>query len=69
MAQERTRDVQTVTVIGSETMFRPDGRASIRLDTQELGAIVFEIDQRAFDALRKHLSNAEQFLRQTAGRA
>jgi hypothetical protein len=64
MAEQRTRDVVTLTVIGSETMARPDGRVAIRLDTQERGSIAFEVDQRAIDALRRQLATAEQILRQ-----
>jgi hypothetical protein len=68
MAQERTKDLQTVRVTGSETLFRPDGLAAIRLDTLELGPIAFEVNQHAIDTLRKHLMAAEQFLRQPTGK-
>jgi hypothetical protein len=65
----KTRDVATVTVVGSQTMCRPDGRVAIRLETRELGPIAFEVDQRAIDTLRREISVAETFLRQKAGRA
>ena len=65
MAEQRTREVRTVTVIGSESMARPDGRVAIRLDTREIGSIAFEVDQHAIDALRRQLVNAEHTLRQT----
>ena len=64
MAPRQTREVRTVTVLGSQPMVRPDGRASIRLDTQELGSIAFEIDQRAIAALREAIAVAEIHLRQ-----
>jgi hypothetical protein len=64
MVQRQTREVRTVTVLGSQPMVRPDGRASIRLDTQELGSIAFEIDQRAIAALREAIAVAEIHLRQ-----
>ena len=60
----RSRDTRTVTVTGSQTMFRPDGWAGIRIETRELGAIAFELNQQAIDALRRQLVDAEQFLRQ-----
>jgi hypothetical protein len=63
-----TRDVTTVTVVGSQAMARPDGRAAIRLDTRELGPIAFEVDQRAIDALRKAIVSAETHLRQSIPR-
>jgi hypothetical protein len=66
MAKERTRVVLTLTVTASETVLRPDGRAAIRLDTREAGPIAFEVDQRAIDALRKHLAAAETHLRHPA---
>ena len=65
MSPERTTDLKTATVIGSETLMRPDGRAAIRLDTRELGSIAFEVDQQAIDALRRHLLTAETHLRQS----
>jgi hypothetical protein len=67
----RTRDLITLTVVGSETLLRPDGRAAIRLDTRELGPIALEVDQRAIDTLRRQLANAETHLRRskTPGKA
>ena len=64
MAQRETKDHTTVTVLGSQALGRPDGRAAIRLQTKELGSIAFEVDQRAIDALRRDLVAAEQLLRQ-----
>ena len=32
------KNLKTVTVVGSETLLRPDGRVAIRLDTRELGS-------------------------------
>jgi hypothetical protein len=58
-----TKDHATVTVVGSQALGRPDGRAAIRLITKELGSIAFEVDQHAIDALRKEITAAEQMLR------
>jgi hypothetical protein len=69
MPTNRTRDLITVTVVGSETLLRPDGRAAIRLDTREMGPIAFEVDQRAIDALRLQLVTAETHLRQKPAQA
>ena len=51
----------TVTVTGSQAMARPDG-AAIRLVMKE-GTIVFSVDQKAIDALRRDLAVADQHLR------
>ena len=64
MSQFGTNDYQTVTVLRSQALGRADGRAVIRLDTRELGAIAFEVDRGAIGALRRDLSIAEAFLRQ-----
>ncbi len=64
MSQKRSTDLMTVTVLGSEAFIRPDGRAAIRLDTNELGPIAFEVDQQTIDTLRQKLANAETFLHQ-----
>ena len=66
MPIEKTTDFRTVTVLGSQPMGRPDGRAAIRLDTLELGAIAFEVDQPAVDMLRQALAAVETLLRQTS---
>jgi hypothetical protein len=57
------------TVIASESVVRADGSTALILETQETGAIAFVVDQRAIDALRLQLANAEQFLRQSPGTA
>lgn len=64
MAKGDTNDHMTLTVVGSSALGRPDGRAAIRLVTKELGAIAFEVNQQAIDALRRELATAEQMLRQ-----
>jgi hypothetical protein len=69
MPQSDTKEWNTVTVLGSQPLGRPDGRVAIRLQTKELGSIAFEVDQRAIDALRKDLTTAEKLLRQKAGKA
>ena len=50
-------------------MGHPDGRVSIGLWTKELGAIAFELDQDAINALLEHLVTAEKLLHQKVGRA
>lgn len=60
---DRTKDHTTLTVLSSRPVGRPDGRSAIVLETKELGAIAFEVDQRAIDALRRALTIAEQNLR------
>jgi hypothetical protein len=69
VARRETKDVLTVTVIGSQSLARPDGRAAIRLETREMGSIAFEVDQHAIDTLRRELVTAETFLRQSTGKA
>jgi hypothetical protein len=64
MAQDRPTVVQTVTIIGTQALIRPDGRAAIRLKTKEMGSIAFEVDQRAIDWLRNVIATAETHLRQ-----
>jgi hypothetical protein len=64
MATEPAKRVRMLTVIASSTLFRPDGRAAILLETRQAGTIAFEVNQGAIDALRRHLARAEQFLRQ-----
>jgi hypothetical protein len=59
----------TLTVIGSETLLRPDNRAAIMLLTRERGAIAFEVDQRAIDALRRSIATAETHIHQNPGQA
>ncbi len=68
MPDNRSNDYLTVTVLSSKAVAR-QGSTGLVLVTQELGAIAFEVDQRAIDALRKSLTNAETFLRQTPGSA
>jgi hypothetical protein len=65
MSPRQTTNHTTVTVLRSRPIGRPDGRVAILLETKELGAIAFEVDQRAIDALRRALVIAEQTLRQT----
>jgi hypothetical protein len=66
---DRTQDYVTLTVIGSNTAFHPDGTTALVLHTQERGAIAFRIDLHAIETLRQHLATAETFLRQPSGRA
>lgn len=69
MSSRETKDHLTVTVVGSQALARPDGRAAIRLVTKELGSIAFEANQHTIGILRRELATAEQFLRGPAGKA
>ncbi len=69
MRKGETKDQTTVTVTGSSTVARPDGRVAILLQTKQLGPIAFEVDQHAIDTLRRELVLAETFLRQSTGKA
>jgi hypothetical protein len=69
VANHKTLDVRTVTVMSSQPMVRPDGRVAIRLDTGELGSIAFEVDQRAIEGLLQAIASVETQLRQKAGNA
>jgi hypothetical protein len=66
MSEFGTNEWTTVTVLRSQALGRPDGPVSIGLWTKEAGAIAFEVDQRAIDALRRDLVAAETLLRQSA---
>jgi hypothetical protein len=50
-----TKEEVTLTVVGSRTVGRADGRVAIVLETKEAGAIAFEVDARAIAALRGEL--------------
>lgn len=65
MSLDRTSEYTTVTVLRSRPIGRPDGRSAILLETKEIGAIAFEVDQRAIAALRSALAAAERNLRQS----
>jgi hypothetical protein len=68
MSQFGTSDWTIVTVRQSQAL-RPDGRVSIRLWTKEVGAIAFEVNQQAIDALRNNLKDAERLLHRQVGHA
>jgi hypothetical protein len=68
MAKGDTKDHTTLTVVGSQALGRPDGRAAIGLVTKELGAIAFEVSQTAIDVLRRDLAAAEQKLRHSTAK-
>ena len=57
--------MRTVTVLQSQALGRPEGAVFIGLWTKELGAIAFELDQEAINAL----CAAEKLLHQKVGRA
>lgn len=59
----------TVTIVGAQTLSRPDGTTALRVDTREFGAIAFRIDLKATAILRRQLATAEKFLHQPTGKA
>jgi hypothetical protein len=69
MSQFGTSDWTTVTVRQSQAFRRPDGGVSIGLWTKEIGAIAFEVNQQAIDALRNNLKDAERLLHRQVGHA
>jgi hypothetical protein len=69
MSPQKTPAVKFVTVLRSESLLHPEKRAAIQLITRELGTIAFEVDQRVIDALRRHISTIESFLKQKGGNA
>ena len=58
--------IDTVTVIGSGSFARADGRVAIVLDTKERGVIAFVVNLQNIEKLRRELMAAETDLRQTA---
>jgi hypothetical protein len=68
MRPEET-NIRTLTVTGSRTAGRPDGRVAIVLETLEAGPIAFEVHLQAIASLRRELAAAEAFLRQSTGSA
>jgi hypothetical protein len=69
MSQSETSDWTIVTIRQSQAFRRPNGRVSIGLWTKEIGAIAFEVNQQAIDALRNNLKDAERFLQRQVGHA
>ncbi len=69
MSRGKAPAAKFVTVLHSESLLRSDRRAAIELVTRELGPIAFEVDQRAIDALRRHLATVEAVLLQKGGNA
>lgn len=69
MKRGQTKEIGTLTVVGSGAAATPEGKVAIVLHTKEQGPIAFEVDQRAIDTLRRDLTAAEQFLHQPAGKA
>jgi hypothetical protein len=65
MASDQSKDPRMVTVLGSQALGRPDGRAAILLVTKELGPIAFEVNQQAIDVLSRDLIAATVLLRQS----
>lgn len=62
-----TKQVRTVTVIGSSVAMSPTGLVAIVLDTKERGPIGFAVDLESCAALRREIAAAETFLRQQLG--
>lgn len=61
------RDIPTMTVLGSQSVARADGRAAIVLTTQEKGPIAFEVNLQTIEILRRALAKAEEVLRAPPG--
>ena len=59
------REIPTVTVVGSNTVARADGRTAIVLETMERGPIAFEVNLQNIELLRRQLTVAETVLRQS----
>jgi hypothetical protein len=64
-----TKQVRTVTVIGSSVAASPTGVVAIVLDTKESGPIGFAVTLEACVALRNEIAAAETFLRHQQGKA
>jgi hypothetical protein len=64
-----TREVYTVTVIGSSVAVSPLGVVAIVLNTKEVGRIGFLVTLASCAALRNEIADAETFLRQKTGNA
>ena len=50
--------IRTVTVIGSKTVARADGRVAIVLDTKERGPMASEVNLQSIETLRRELALA-----------
>jgi hypothetical protein len=64
-----TKQVRTVTVIGSSVAGSPLGVVAIVLDTKESGPLGFAVTLESCAALRREIAVAETFLRQQQGLA
>ena len=58
-----TKQVRTVTVIGSSVAASPAGVVAIVLDMKESGPIGFSVTLESCAALRREIADAESFLR------
>ena len=65
----KTQDYQTVTIAGSFSVARPDGRYAIVLETLEAGAIALEVNEIVLTALRRELNAIETMMKQPTGNA
>ena len=63
------RDIDTVTVLGSQAVARADGRVAIVLTTKEKGPIAFEVTAQTIGVLMKDLAFLDAILRQQTGQA
>jgi hypothetical protein len=66
---KKTDDYQTITVTGSFSAARPDGRYAIVLDTLEAGPIALEVNDITLKALRRELNAIEAMMKQPGGNA
>lgn len=63
------KQVQWVTGLGSEGMTGHQGTTALCLHTREMGPIAFGVDQRAIDAIRKHLDKLQLAFQKPSGQA
>lgn len=69
MSERLNGQYPNLTVIASQAVAGPNGETGIALQTQEAGTIVFRVDQRGIDALRRDLLEIETLLRREPGNA
>lgn len=67
MPNRRERDLETVTVIGSQVVATAEGATALALTTRERGTIAFAVNLEAIEILRRSLTKAEQILRAQHG--
>jgi hypothetical protein len=59
ISSSQSQDRMTLTVSGSQSLARADGRKAILLMTQELGPIAFELPEGAIPLLQRQLADLQ----------